>query len=200
MRIIATLAALIIVCSDSALAQGLTTGVRGGVNFSTTNTTGEGEMSPDWLLRGVVGGFVTWHAWSWLDIQPEGLYSMKGAKVDESGITAKLLLDYIEAPVLARFSRGPSNGRTWYVAGGPSLGYVLRARTRADFGSATEEIDVMDDVERFDFGVVAGGGIEFGRLVIDGRYIHGLSDLDKDKSDDVKITNRAVSLTVGWKF
>ena len=199
MRTVATLA-ILVACADVAFAQGLTMGVRGGVNFSTTNTTGEGEMSPDWLLRAVAGGFVTWRALSWLDVQPEGLYSMKGAKVGESGISAKLLLDYIEVPVLARFSRGSSGGRSWYVAGGPSLGYLLRARTRADFGSATEEIDVIDDVERFDFGVAAGGGFEFGRLVIDGRYVHGLSDLDKDKSDDVKVMNRTVSLTAGWKF
>ena len=196
----ATLALLVMVCSHPAFAQGLQTGVRGGVNFSTTNTTGEGELQPDWQLRGVFGGFVTWPVFSWMDLQPEVLYSMKGAEVEEFDIAAKLLLDYIEVPVLGRFSRGTPSARSWYVIGGPSLGYLLRARTRADFGGATEEIDVIDDVERFDFGIVAGGGIEFGRIVIDGRYVHGLSDIDKDTSDDVKVTNRAVSLTVGFKF
>mgnify|MGYP003289963483 CR=1 FL=1 len=44
------------------------------------------------------------------------------------------------------------------VVGGPAFGYLLRARTRADFGEATEEIDVADEVERFDFGVVVGAG------------------------------------------
>ena len=37
-------------------------------------------------------------------------------------------------------------------------------------------------------------------IFVDGRYTHGFSDIDKDTSDDVKITNRAVSLTVGIKF
>ena len=200
MRIIATLAVLGMVCSHSARAQGLEKGVRGGINLSTTNTTGEGEMAPDWLLRGVVGGFVTWQAVSWMELQPEVFYSMKGAKVEESGLTAKLLLDYIDVPILARFSRGAPNARSWYVVAGPSFAYLLRARTRADFGSATEEIDVIEDVERFDLGIVAGGGLELGRIVIDGRYIHGSTDIDKDTSDDVKVTNRTVSLTVGFKF
>jgi hypothetical protein len=200
MRILATLAVLLSVHSSSAFAQGLGKGVRGGVNFSTTDTTGEGQMAPDWQLRGVFGGYVTWGAFSWMELQPEVLYSMKGAKVEESGITAKLLFDYIDFPVLARFSRGTPNARSWYVIGGPSFGYLFRARTRADFGGATEEIDVIDDVERFDFGIVAGGGIEFGRIVIDGRYTHGVSDLDKDTSDDVKVRNRAVSLTAGFRF
>jgi hypothetical protein len=200
MRLFATLGVLLCVGSHSASAQGLGKGVRGGVNFSTTDTTGEGQMAPDWLLRGVFGGYVTWRALSWMELQPEALYSLKGAKVEESGIAAKLLLDYIDFPVLARFSRGTPNARSWYVIGGPSFGYLLRARTRADFGSATEEIDVIEDVGRFDFGIVAGGGLEFGRIVIDGRYTHGLSDLDKDTSDDVKVRNRGVSLTVGLTF
>lgn len=199
MRCLATLAVLV-VCADSAFAQGLGKGVRGGINYSTTQTTGEGQMAPDWQPRGVFGGFVTWRAISWIDLQPEVLYSMKGAKVEESGLTAKLLLDYLDFPVLARFSRGTPNARSWYVIGGPSFGYLLRARTRADFGGATEEIDVIDDVERFDVGVVAGGGVEFGRIVIDGRYTHGLSDIDKDTSDDAKVRNRCVSATVGFKF
>ncbi len=201
MRLIATLIALLVVCSSSAFAQGVRKGVRGGVNFTTTKTAGEDQSGAvDWQLRGVFGGFMTWRALSWIELQPEVLYAMKGSKGEEFGIVAKLLLDYIEVPVLARISRGGAGARSWYVVGGPSFGYLLRAKTRADFGSSTEEIDVIDEVERFDFGIVAGGGIEFGRIVVDGRYTHGLSDIDKDTSDDVKVTNRAVSVTVGFKF
>ncbi|MGB2712830.1 MAG: porin family protein [Vicinamibacterales bacterium] len=200
-RIIATLTVLLVVCASSSFAQGMRTGVRGGVNFTTTKTTGEDQDGAvDWQLRGVFGGFVTWRAASWIELQPEVLYAMKGAKGEEFGIVAKLLLDYIEVPVLARISRGSANARSWYVVGGPSFGYLLRAKTRADFGSSTEEIDVIDEVERFDVGIVAGGGLEFGRIVVDGRYTHGLSDIDKDTSDDVKVTNRALSVTVGFRF
>jgi hypothetical protein len=102
-------------------------------------------------------------------------------------------------PLLARISR--RGGRLgYYAAGGPSIAFRLRALTRTKFGDATEEIDIADQVERLDFGVAAGGGVEFGSLVVDGRYTHGLKDIDKDKSDGVKITNRAVSLTVGFRF
>ena len=45
-----------------------------------------------------------------------------------------------------------------------------------------------------------GGGVEIGSIVIDGRYTLGLQDIDKDTSDTIKTTNRAVSLTVGFKF
>ena len=48
--------------------------------------------------------------------------------------------------------------------------------------------------------MVAGGGIEVGAVVIDGRYTHGLRDIDKDKSYTVKVTNRTWSLTAGFRF
>jgi hypothetical protein len=201
MRMYAMLAVLLVVCTTSASAQGLGKGVRGGVNFSTTNTTIEGDSSSlDWELRGVFGGFVTWRAFSWIELQPEVLYSMKGAKHEEFDIVSKLLLDYLDVPVLARISRRSATARSWYVVGGPSFGYLLRARTRADFGSAIEEIDIIDDMERFDLAIVGGAGLEFRRILIDGRYSHGLSNIDKLSGNDGKGTNRAVSVTVGYKF
>jgi hypothetical protein len=197
-----TLAALTC-CGSSASAQGISQGIRGGVSISTAATSSEsGDGAVTWQPRAVFGGFMTWRAASWLELQPEALYAMKGGKSEEFGVTTKLLLDYIEVPVLARFSRGSRGGRSWYLAAGPSLGFLVRARTRADFGGATEEIDLIeeDEVERFDFGVTAAGGVEFGSLIIDARYTHGLSDIDADTTDQVRVTNRAVSLTVGFKL
>jgi len=200
MRIPATALVVLLLCAGPAFAQGLEQGVRGGVNFTNTSTSGDDSASLDWQLRGVFGGFVTWRVTSWLEFQPEVLYSLKGAKSSEFDIESKLLLDYLEVPLLARKTFGAPGGTRFYLAGGPSIGVLLRARTRADFGSSTEERDIKDDVETLDLGIVAAGGIEFGSIVVDGRYTHGFSDIDKDTSDNVKITNRAVSLTVGIKF
>ena len=201
MRTPAIVLALAILCASSAFAQGIEKGVRGGLNVATTATSGDnGDAAPDWLLRGVVGGFIVWPVTSWLVLQPEVLYAMKGAKQEEFGLESKLLLDYVEVPVLARLSRGSPGGRTWYLVAGPSFGWLARAKARADFGGSTEEIDLTEDVERFDIGVAAGGGVELGSIVIDARYTHGLSDIDKDTSDDVKVRNRAVSLTIGFRL
>ena len=190
-----------ILCAGAAFAQEIGKGVRGGLNMTTTsNSTEDGSAAADWQPRGVVGGYITWRVASWLLLQPEVLYAMKGAQQEEFGLTSKLLLDYLEVPVLARLSRGSPGGRTWYLVAGPAFGWLARAKARADFGGSTEEIDLNEDVERFDIGVAAGGGMEFGPLVVDARYTHGLSDIDKDTSDPVKVTNRAVSLTVGLKF
>jgi hypothetical protein len=201
MRQHAILTVLFCAWATSLFGQGLEKGVRGGVSFATANTSGDGDSTTlDWQLRGVFGGFVTWRATSWIDLQPEMLYVMKGGTREEFGISSKLLLDYLEVPILARFSRGSRGTRSWYVVAGPSFGYALRARTRADFGNATEEIDIIDDVERFELALIGGGGLEFNRFLIDARYTLGLSDIDKLGAENTKMMNRAVSVTAGFKF
>lgn len=176
-------------------------GAKGGVNLaSQRNTSDDGSEGGLKSLPGIVAGvFATFPVTSWLELQPEALYAMKGARVDEGGIDASVVVDYLEVPALARFSR--RGGRFgYYAAGGPYTAFQLRARTRTKFARATEEIDIGDQVERVDFGMAVGGGAEFGSLVVDGRYTHGLKDIDKDKSDSVKVTNRAVSITLGFRF
>lgn len=201
MGIYATIAAFFLICPPATYAQVFEKGVRGGVNAGTNNTSDDGgSESLGWQPRAVFGGFVIWRAASWIEVQPEVLYSMKGGKREDFGISSKLLLDYLEVPVLARLSRRARGSRSWYVVGGPSFNYLLRARTRANFGSATEEIDIIDDVERFELAVIGGGGLEFTRVLIDARYTHGLSNIDKLATNGGKMTNRAVSVTAGIKF
>jgi len=200
-RRLAAACALSLLGSNPVSAQIPGLGVKGGVNLATQRNAGDEDSSTSLKsLVGIVAGvFATLPMASWLDLQPEALYSRKGARAELEGITSDLQIDYLEVPVLARFSRRGS-ARGYYIAGGPSIAFQVRARTRTNFGAATEEIDIGDEVERVDLGVAVGGGIEIRSLVIDGRYTHGFKDIDKDKSDGVQVTNRAVSITVGFRF
>lgn len=183
----------------SAQVPGL--GVKGGVNLATQRAAGDGGSGELKSLVGLTAGmFATIPMAGWLELQPEALYARKGARVELEGVTADLLIDYLEVPVLVRASKRRAGALGYYVAGGPSFAVQLRARTRTDFGSATEEIDLGDQVERLDFGATIGGGVEIGSLVVDGRYTHGFKDVDTDTSDGVKVTNRTVSITVGFRF
>lgn len=186
--------------SGTAFAQGIEIGVKGGVNIATVKFGSEDSPSPDVRFGAVAGLFVTLPVTSWIELQPEVLYAMKGARLDVDGVKSTFALDYVEVPVLARVTRGRAGGLRYYVAGGPSFGIRLRARSRVDFGSSTEDIDIADSIERTDLGIAVGGGVERGPLVIDGRYTYGLKDVDKDKTDAVKLTNRVVSITVGFRF
>lgn len=184
-----------------AWGQGLAVGVKGGVNLARTAIDVEGGgPSLDPRIGLVAGAFVTLPIASWLELQPEVLYAMKGAKVNDTFGASTLQIDYVELPVLARISR-PGSGRIgYYAAGGPTFGLRVRARSRTEFEGETGDIDVSDQVSRTDVGVALGGGVEIGALVIDARYTLGLTDIDKDDSDEVKVSNRVLSLTVGFRF
>jgi Outer membrane protein beta-barrel domain len=190
-----------ILCAGSAVAQGITTGVRGGINLASATFDGQdGATTLDTGLAPVFGVFVTIPLASWFELQPEALYSVKGPRLKIGAVESRLLLDYFEVPLLGRFSRRGGRAIDYYFTGGASVGVRLRARSRTDFGGAVEDINISDEVEPFDLGVIAGGGLEISAVVIDGRYTHGLRDIDKDKTDDVKVTNRAWSLTAGFRF
>ncbi|HET7696265.1 MAG TPA: porin family protein [Vicinamibacterales bacterium] len=199
----AAAALLVVLGSASPLfAQIPGLGVKAGVNIATVKSTGGGSEDAGFssLTALVAGAFTTFRVASWLEFQPEALYSVKGTQIDERTYTSKALVDYLEVPMLARVSRR-GNGRTgFYVAGGPYVAVRLRARTRTTFGDTTEEVDVSDAVERLDFGISAGGGFEWGRAVFDGRYSLGLKDIDKDRTDDAELRTRTITVTAGFRF
>jgi outer membrane protein with beta-barrel domain len=201
MRVSAIACAFACFCSVPLFGQELVLGVKGGVNLATERFEGEaGNPSLGRRVGAVAGIFGTLPLLSWLELQPEALYAMKGAQLDLGGIKSSVGIDYLEVPVLVRVSPGGGRTLSYFVVGGPSIGFRLRARSRTQFETATEEIDISDDLERLDFGVAIGGGVERGSLVLDGRYTLGLKDIDKDKTDAVKVTNRTISVTIGLKF
>ena len=196
-----TLACCALICSATIVsAQGFGVGAKGGVNVASQQVTGDTDgPSLDSRIGVVAGGFVTLPLASWLDLQAEGLYSQKGARLKFMGIESTLALDYLDVPVLARIRLGGGHSR-YYAVGGATMSVLLRARARTKFSGSTEDVDVADQVERFDFGVTAGGGVEIGRLIIDGRYTFGLTDIDKDTTDASHTKNRALSVTAGVRF
>jgi hypothetical protein len=197
MRILSLAFVTIFLCAGPAAAQGWTWAVKGGVNFSTlTFEAADEDRTLDWRVGAVVGGFVRFPLLSWLDLQPEVLYTRKGANEDTFGISSAVLLDYLEVPVLARI---PFAGRKYFIVAGPYFGVRLRARTRTEFSGSTEELDISDSVERLDYGLSAGGGVEIGSIVIDGRYSFSLGDVDS-VIDAIKGRNRVVTATAGFRF
>jgi hypothetical protein len=196
MRIWSLVCGALIVCASPSFAQGIHFGVKGGLNAADHAVSDAGDASFDSRLGIVVGGFVTLPIASWLDLQAEGLYAEKGSRLKAGGGEVKLIVNYVEIPVLARVRLA----RIFYAAAGPSMAFRTQAKARARFSGSTEETDISEQVEQFDFGVGMGGGLELGPLVIDGRYTLGLTDIDKDKTDSSTMKNRAISVTAGIRF
>lgn len=202
MRSSVLLLGLIVGGASNVQAQALSAGVKAGLNVATLDFDRQPPESPAIDTRtGLVAGlFFVWPAGSRLSVQTEALYSQKGATFDESGVSGAVELDYLEVPILLRLSTPPSNGASFHVFGGPSFGVRLRARSEIAFEGETEREEFSDEVKRFDLGLVVGAGVELGRLVIDGRYTWGVSNVNALADDDVEIRNRAFSIMAGVKF
>ena len=190
---------LSIVARPAAAQESVTFGIKGGLNITSANVEAVGfDISPDSRAGLVAGLFVHYPLREQVGLQIEGLYSQKGAKVDDLGIDVDLRLDYVEIPVLGRFGLRASEDAIVHIVAGPA--FAFKVHDSLDVGDffGFDEIDIKP----FDAGIAIGGGVTFRNVVVDARYTHGLVNInDEDLLDDfLEVKNRAFSVTVGWQF
>ncbi len=134
-------------------------------------------------------------------------YSQQGGKYEEEGYvepgqepvyggySGKVKLSYLNTPIVGRYqSKGGFYGEL-----GVQPGFLLSAKDKVD-GNTT---DLKDYVNKFDFGVVAGGGYEFkNKLGVGLRVVPGLSNINKtqDGYAEVKDHNFVASLRATYRF
>ena len=153
-------------------AQSVNFGVRAGINLANVEVEGFGVSSSADLRVGVVlGAFADIGISENFSVQPELQFIQKGFKNNDND--DKLLLNYLEVPVLAKYSFGAGATRG-FVQAGPSFGFALSSN--AESGGVKEDIDFdQDGVKRGDVGLTFGAGVDFGAIFIDFRYTLGLS-------------------------
>jgi outer membrane protein with beta-barrel domain len=185
--------------ASGAAAQEMTYGVKGGVAFATLSFDPSSEISYDLRTGIVAGGFVAFPLGSRLAIQPEGLYTQKGAKADDFGVSVTIKIDYVEVPVLVTYRIAGGTERSFHLFGGPSVAFKTRSSSSASFGGSTIEADNDEDIETIDYGVVFGAGMDIGRFTIDGRFTLGLANINKE-DDEAKAHTRAIAVLAGVRF
>lgn len=188
-----------LVAVPASAQESLSFGVKGGLNIASANVEAVGfDISPDSRTGLVAGLFVHYPLREQIGLQIEGLYSQKGAKVDELGIEVDLRLDYLEIPVLGRFGIRASDDAFVHVVAGPAFAFKLNDSLDVSDFFGFDEIDIKP----FDAGIAVGGGVTFRNVVVDVRYTHGLVNInDEETLDDfLEVKNRAFSVTVGWQF
>lgn len=192
------IAILVAICavSFSAYSQSkVELGVKGGVNFSSLSgdQTGVEYNSRTGFHFGAYGLIKVLN----LGIQPEILYSTRGASFDGLNKDFTQDLTYLDFPIMFKL---------YSVAGlnlqvGPQFSVLLSADGEtavADPAVATRRIgksDFKDSDVAFVFG--AGWEVPFG-LSLSARYILGLSDVTASNNSDSK--NRMFQLAVGYKL
>jgi len=193
MKTTLALAVALLVSAGTATAQ-TSFGVKAGLNLANLSISdADDTFDPENRTGLVAGVFVTIPGGGIFAFQPEALVSMQGAKFTDGGDTGTAKIDYFQVPLLARI--GPSKAA---IVVGPSFGYRFRAKLSVP-GLASEDEDFSEQIERMDVGLVAGVTADVGRLVLDGRYTWGLSNIEKEATAD-KTKNRVISLTLGLRF
>ncbi len=163
-------------------------GITGGLNLANFNDSNVETDINTGLTAGVFSRFYIPD--SPVSIQPEILYSQKGA----SGDNIDANLDYIEIPVLARFAFVNDSEVTPNVFFGPYVGFNLSAE--GTNGNIT--INADDVVNKTDAGVVFGADMELSQFTIGGRYSAGLIEVFDDP--DATSKNGVFSIMVGVSF
>lgn len=174
-------------------------GVRFGVKAGASLTSITGEDSDGLANKfGFNGGVVANFAFNdMISVQPEVLYSMKGAK--EDGGNGKFNLNYIDVPVLAKVSTGATG---LFFELGPQVGFLASAKVKDDNSS----LDAKDFVKSVDFGYAAGIGFQAESGPMVGlRYNGGFTNIGKDNIGGINTTpgkakNSAFQLYVGFMF
>jgi hypothetical protein len=173
--------------------------IKGGFSSATisfSSESGSEELSNTERLTGFVGGMAfLLPGNSRGGVQIEALFHQKGAR-NLLRRDDQLRLTYVEVPVLLHidlYQRGP---RGVYVVAGAAPAFVVQASYEDD----GQKEDVKDDIEPIDVGLSVGAGVELRRLNLELRYTWGLRSAFQDGDLDGTFKNRALSLTVGFRF
>ncbi|MHB8156861.1 MAG: porin family protein [Desulfocucumaceae bacterium] len=185
-----------------SLAQGLSFGLKGGLNLSSASgTDAKGSES---FFGLAAGGYVTLSIIPSIAIQPEILYSQKGYKLsgDVAGVpwVGEYRINYAEIPVLAKFSFGILVKP--YVVVGPY--FAIRAGTywEETYGEIESSgyMNISGNMDGYikssDLGYVLGAGVSTSiKLSFDIRYSRSFSTIFKEidgVTEDLKNSNIAV--------
>jgi len=102
-------------------------------------------------------------------------------------------LTYVQIPVIARMGWGRERrGLQFFFQAGPQVGFLIGERSETNFDLNTPlhnrrvsnvvAQDTMSVEHKFDFGIMAGAGLELslpkvGHFLVEGRYYYGLGNL-----------------------
>jgi hypothetical protein len=186
----------------AAPAAAQTIGFKVGPTFANLDIDDDAS-EPESLTSFGGGGFIRFGL-----LQVELLALTKGAEQSfdfgAGPVDGKFKLTHIEVPVTAVFSLGAGP----YLFAGPSVGFEVSCEVEVDDGDVSAEADCDEGDElprkKFDFGLVGGAGIQFpagpGSILVEGRYSHGLADLNDDDTDDTSVKSRYFAVFAGYSI
>lgn len=184
----------------------LSLGPKVGLTYSTL--TGDETDELGYKLGFSGGAFLAYAFGDWFTLQPEVLYSQKGAQESHDTLSGELTntvsMDYIEIPLLAVLTIPTQSRWTPKLFAGPAFGILISAEQKAERAGEERTADIKDDLEDFEVGIVFGGGVDVevgpGAITADLRYNWGVTNIVADAEEGFSVKNGVFSFMVGYAF
>lgn len=207
---------LLLMALAASPARALVTfGVKGGLNNSKIVFSPAIDMPGQKYLQGYCFGAFLSLNFGPIGLQPEVLYSRRGMEAqvlldptDPASLAqARLMLDYIEIPLLVRLNIIPAGPVKFYIFGGPSYGFLQKAKVRMTYMGTSEEEDIKSDFRSNALAAVGGLGLDIKipllfKVSVDARYHYGLGNILSEGSsvptDKARNTGFSVLLGIGF--
>jgi Outer membrane protein beta-barrel domain len=190
----ACVAIVFLAASGTAAAQdGAGVGIKGGFVFPSF------DSANDFDLDGKIG----WQAGVFFGGNRDGVVGVQGEvnflrKNAESDFVPGLetTIDYIQIPVMLRLHTPSQSAAGFQIYGiaGPSFDFRIRESIEG------LDSDLENPFETFDIALIVGGGIEFGTLILEGRYQHGFRRINDMFNDVDEIKGRSFAALAGFRF
>ncbi len=157
-------------------------GLKGGLNFSNLYTD---EVDDNNVLTSFnTGIYANIPFTKFISFQPEFIFSRKGSEQTYNNLlasgTARINLNYIEAPILLKINVAPA----FNIHAGPYFAYLIDAQVKNETNSGSFDFENNidnDDLNKFDYGLSAGFGFDFTSIGIGARYNYGLRAVGKER-------------------
>lgn len=179
-------------------------GVMTGLNIA--NLSGKDVPSNATSKAGLLLGFAFQYYFTPIfSIEPEVLYSMRGATTFGSFKTEVITLNYIEFPVLVKynFHLSPKDPVYANLFVGPSIALNVGAKDKINDNGYISTVDLRNSTKALDYGLVIGAGMDFDMntsiFSVGTRYTFGLSSMNKAYVNRIW-RNGVFAITIGYSF
>ena len=180
-------------------------GVKGGLNFS--NLFVDDVKDENIKTSFNLGLYAKIPFAKGFSIQPELIYSGKGAKISYDNVLLgtgeyRFNLHYVELPVLAVINIA----KNLNIQAGPYVSYLASAsvtRLNTESGSVDKIKDLKSgDFNRFDYGLAGGLGLDVANFTIGARYNYGLKEIGEGNASvagqaTTNSKNSVISIFIG---
>ena len=208
-----TLLAVVLLCGGSlstALAQGVSLGVVGGLNQSSVSS----DIDQDLVLTRTgfnVGAFLAFESASPVGFQLGASYTTKGFDLETgvAGVSGGVKITYVEVPLLAVLTipTGPASSVSPRIFGGVAVGFKagcdVVASSMGVSASVPCDLGGGATIKTVDARAMFGGGLMIGAgpisVVLDAAYALGLMNIDDTGGPD-KLKNKNFSFSIGVVF